>query len=576
MSQTPPLRRGFRSRTLATIRLPLLAAALAVLLAAGGLATNGSISGDPGGRGSPPGATGDPPPPSAALPTPIRHVFVIYLENEGVDQIYGKVPFETHLANEYAWGGDALTHHMTGYYAICHPSAPNYLAVTSGNSLQCGSDAYHNYTTERNLFNLLDTAGRTWRVYAESMPRACDLQSSGEYAVRHNPVPFFGDLGGDGSRSICRTHDLPLANLTEDYPYGSTPPNFTFVVPNLLNDGHDTSAAVADWFLSQFVSKLVNQTWFSTSAIFVTYDESFGTHPDSGYDGLDGGPVYLASVSPYSKGIGAVDATNASHYNLMSTIEWLLGLPGTGTGNDSTPAFPAMKGLFKFPNTTAYALSGMVIASGPKGPIAGATVVVGGGPRTITGANGAFAVELANGSYPFAVAPVLHFVPRPASGTLTVTGVPQIMLVEFSPGAEGSPSGSGNVSSGSFTMTFSTVGLPAATPWTLTLDGVAYPLQAAQVTANLSLATHTFSVAATGYGATPASGTIGPQGSSHLQVISFSPVSPPDAPSTSPDLSGDVTTLLASPILWAALVIAGASVCWLRASSHRSRRHHPR
>jgi hypothetical protein len=120
------------------------------------------------------------------------------------------------------------------------------------------------------------------------------------------------------------------------------------------------------------------------------------------------------------------------------------------------------------------------------------------------------------------------------------------------------------------------VGLPAATPWTLTLDGVAYPLQAAQVTANLSLATHTFSVAATGYGATPASGTIGPQGSSHLQVISFSPVSPPDAPSTSPDLSGDVTTLLASPILWAALVIAGASVCWLRASSHRSRRHHPR
>lgn len=397
MAQDPPFTEGFKPRRLGTPRESLLISVLVVLVVASGIGTTGTGEG----RGSPPSASVALAPVAlgSILPTPIRHVFLIYMENEGVDQIYGKVPFETHLAHAYAWGGDALTHHMTGYYAVCHPSAPNYLAVTSGNPLQCGSDAYHNYTTEKNLFNLLDTAGRSWTAYAESMPAACDIQSSGEYAVRHNPVPFYGNLGGDASGSICRTHDLPLANLTEDYPFGTTPPNFTFIAPNLRNDGHDTSAAVADWFLSRFVSKLVNQTWFSSSAIFVTYDESFGSQPRSGYHGLDGGPVYLASVSPYSKGIGAVDATNASHYNLMSTIEWLLGLPGTGTGHDSTAAFPAMKGLFRFPSTNGYALSGVVTASGTNAPIPGATVAILGGASTTTGTSGGYSVRLTNGSY---------------------------------------------------------------------------------------------------------------------------------------------------------------------------------
>jgi hypothetical protein len=54
------------------------------------------------------------------------------------------------------------------------------------------------------------------------------------------------------------------------------------------------------------------------------------------------------SVSPYSVGLGAL-GVNASHYNLLTTIEWLLGLPSTGTGNDGTSQFPALTGLFHFP-----------------------------------------------------------------------------------------------------------------------------------------------------------------------------------------------------------------------------------
>lgn len=282
-------------------------------------------------------------------PGPIQHVFLIMMENEGVDQIYGTEPFETRLADSYAWGGDALSNGGVGYYAVCHPSAPNYLAITSGSSLQCGSDGYTNHSGRNNLFNVLDGAGASWVAYAESMPVACDSQNVGEYAVRHNPAPYYGDLGGQAVGAPCEMNDRPIANLTLDYPYNATPPAFTYIAPNLLNDGHDSSAAVADGFLGGFVSRLVNTSWFGSTAILIAYDESFGASPNSGYDGLSGGPVYMVSVSNYSKGIGPVELSNSSHYDLLSTIEWLLGVPGTGSGNDSTSAFPAIHGLFRFP-----------------------------------------------------------------------------------------------------------------------------------------------------------------------------------------------------------------------------------
>jgi hypothetical protein len=282
------------------------------------------------------------------LPTPIKHVFLIMMENEQTSVIYGPAPYETKLANSYAWGGDANTNHGVGYYAVCHPSAPNYLALTSGMELQCGSDSYNSYNVS-NLGSLLDTANDSWIAYAEGANVSCQLYNSGEYVVRHNPFTFYSNLGGNTSGSACMTHDVPIANLTNDYPYNATPPAFTFVAPNVLDDGHSSSAAYGDSWLSTFIPKLIAAPWFSSSVIFITYDEAYlhdGAYNSTGYDGLHGGPVYTVAVSPYTVGMGALD-TNSSHYNELTTIEWLLGLPRTGTGLDGTPNFPAMTGLFQ-------------------------------------------------------------------------------------------------------------------------------------------------------------------------------------------------------------------------------------
>jgi phosphatidylinositol-3-phosphatase len=329
---------------------------VAVLLGTGLVAAHGLGGGPGNGTGGPPGgpgACGGPGPGDrqgggcSPFPTPIQHVFLIVMENEQTNIIYGQQPFETALANEFAWGGDANTPEGVGYYATCHPSAPNYLALTAGQPLQCGSDGYSTYSAN-NLGNLLDTAGESWVAWEESATVPCQTTTTALYAVKHNPFPYFSDLGVDTPGSACETHVLPIANLTQDYPYSATPPAFTYIVPNLLNDGHNTNASVGDGFLASFVPKLMAERWFQSSVIFITWDEGYnanGSENFTGYDGLNGGPVYTVAVSPYTAGVGAL-GFNSTHYDVLSTIEWLLGLPGTGTGNDSTPAFPALPALF--------------------------------------------------------------------------------------------------------------------------------------------------------------------------------------------------------------------------------------
>lgn len=324
--------------------LALIAAAIAVFAALG---ASLALPASP----APATSTGSSDPPTSTsphLPTPIQHVFLILMENEQTSVIYGHQPYQTSLAKTYAWGGDANRGNHTGYYATCHPSAPNYLALTSGQPLQCNSDAYATYPVN-NLGNELDQANESWVAYSESATVPCQTTTVGLYAVKHNPFPYYSDLSPGVPGSACATHDLPIANLTQDYPFAATPPAFTYIDPNLLNDAHSSSAAVGDLFLSQFIPNLIAQPYFSSSVIFIVYDEAYTEHGIenfTGYDGMWGGPVYMVAVSPHTVGMGGL-RLNETHYDLLSTIEWLLGLPGTGSGADMTAQFPVMTGLFQ-------------------------------------------------------------------------------------------------------------------------------------------------------------------------------------------------------------------------------------
>jgi hypothetical protein len=287
----------------------------------------------------------------AGLPTPIQHVVVIFLENRIASNVFKYGPFEAYLAEHYAYADH--------YYGVCHPSAPNYLAVTSGETLQCGSDNYNVYSAE-NLGTLLTGAGRTWAGFAESMPYACDPHDAYPYEAKHNPFLFYSDIVNNSA--YCAAHDLPLTSWYGDVANG-TVPNFAFIEPNMTDSGHDGTLPYADNWLRGFLGPQLNASWMQSSAVFVTYDEGIANGQDdtSGYNGTVGGHVFFTAVSPFVRG-NSTYTPYASHYNLLSTVEWLMGVGSTGH-NDSS-AFPAMKGLF---NLSAPGNGGGLPLPGPLG-----------------------------------------------------------------------------------------------------------------------------------------------------------------------------------------------------------------
>jgi phosphatidylinositol-3-phosphatase len=334
------------------------------------------------------------------LPTPIQHVFVVVMENSPYSSVLSGGSFERYLVSRYT-----LANH---YYGVCHPSAPNYLALTSGATWQCGSDGYTKYDTE-NLGHELQRANLSWNGFEESMPTPCDTSDSYPYAVKHNPFPYYKDIVTN--QTLCAAHDVGFPVWNSDVANG-TLPTFAMFTPNLKNDGHDTGVTYGDHWLRGWLSPYLNATWFSHTVFFVLYDEGVGSN--AGYNGTSGGHIYLVAASPYARA-NYTYATNGSHFSLLATIEWLLGLPSTGH-NDSRTQFAPMKGLLTFPTVLPLSLTASSNVTAGVAPLAVAfDAVPGGGTPPYT-----YRWELGDGSMNSSKN-VSHVFVSPGNYTVNVT-----------------------------------------------------------------------------------------------------------------------------------------------------------
>jgi len=240
----------------------------------------------------------------------IRHVVWIWFENEDQSNIIGNhcCSYFTHLARRY---GNA-----THYYALGHYSADNYTGATGGIPC-CYDDSYHQLSN-RSIFRQLPN-GQS-RSLEESMPSPCDTSNSGEYAVRHNPeVYYVRTLGPD-----CAKYDIPYA--TASIPDLSA--KFTFVTPNLCNDAHDCSTAIADRWLASEVPLFMHTPQYKagTTVIFITFDEG-SSNVSEGPTSPPNNQIPMIVVSPRSSG---QDGTQWTHYSLLATTEQIFGLSKLG------------------------------------------------------------------------------------------------------------------------------------------------------------------------------------------------------------------------------------------------------
>jgi hypothetical protein len=255
------------------------------------------------------------------------HVVVLIFENHEYTSVIGSssMPNFNNLANQYTL--------LTQSYAVRHPSLPNYIALTSGDTQGITTDCSTCYVNATNIADSVEGAGRSWKGYMEDMPSPCySGSSSGKYAKKHNPFLYYDDIRTNAAR--CQAHDVPLTQLDTDLQNGSLP-NFAWITPNLCNDGHDCSLATADAFLGPLVSKITSSpAWDANSLLILTFDEGSSSASCCGLPSSAGGHIATVLVSPLVKN-GYKDSTPYSHYSILKTLAKSWGMSSLGHAADS-------------------------------------------------------------------------------------------------------------------------------------------------------------------------------------------------------------------------------------------------
>jgi phosphatidylinositol-3-phosphatase len=329
----------------------------------------------------------------AAAGPPIRHVFVLMLENENAATTFAGQPPSPYLAQTLPAQGAMVAN----YYGIGHASLDNYIALISGQApnektqLDCplfsefllqqpGLDAHGQLlglgcvypNTVKTLPDQLEAAHLTWKGYMEDMGKDPRRESAtcghppidrrdetliataaDKYAAKHDPFVYFHTIIDDQAR--CDTHVVNLSVLPKDLQSAATTPNYVFITPNLCNDGHDPLCIdggpggfeAVDGFLREWVPRILASPAFKQDGLLViTFDESEGSGPEgstaccgekplasarrpAGVLGPGGGRIGAVVLSPYIKA-GTVSTVPYNHYSLLRTVEDIFGLGHLG------------------------------------------------------------------------------------------------------------------------------------------------------------------------------------------------------------------------------------------------------
>jgi hypothetical protein len=340
------------------------------------------------------------PPPSravaaASVAPPVRHVFVVNIENKGFGTTWGQRSAAPYLAKKLRAKGMLLTQ----YYGTAHRSLGNYLAQISGQgptwAIQhdCSVYARFHFLHPGDRFvndgqalgdgcvypkrvgtlpEQLVAAGYRWRGYMQDMARPCQHGRLGhddpwttarkheQYATRHNPFMYFRSI--TSRPSYCRHHVKPLAALTADLTKPSRTRSLSYITPDLCHDAHDAHCvhgrpgglrAANGWF-KRWVPKILHSPAFRADGLLViTADESEGPKEDSraccgegpgpnagrpGLDGPGGGRIGALVISPFVRP-GTSSSTPYNHYSLLGSIEDVFGLTRLGYAATVTSTF---------------------------------------------------------------------------------------------------------------------------------------------------------------------------------------------------------------------------------------------
>ncbi|KAI9439396.1 hypothetical protein BJY52DRAFT_1229679 [Lactarius psammicola] len=266
------------------------------------------------------------------------------------------------------------------YYALTHPSGPNYMAAAGGDFLGDRDDALYHippkrvtcqffcFTTSPDRPVVSPPSSTFWRqrVYPGHHTRKTypltDLKDLKQYSLssvnylntsapaytfyvrKHNPTIFYDSVASVPSRlALHRNFNDFAADVN-----ASALPQWIFVTPNMDNDGHDTTIGFAGQWVDYWLAPLLNDTNFNN-------DLWSSSHL-----------AKLRRAVPESAR-GTVDSTYYTHYSSLSTVEanWGLGPLGRGDTNKT------LSNVYSVANVTGYTNLDVALADIPLTNITG-------------------------------------------------------------------------------------------------------------------------------------------------------------------------------------------------------------
>jgi hypothetical protein len=371
------------------LRTPLTLASFAGLVLALAVALVALM---PSAQGRPAAPSGDVTGARAGTVPPVKHVFVVNIENKDYEKTWGPDSGAPYLAKRLRSKGVLIDN----YYGTAHHSLGNYLAQISGQGVtkqiqaDCTTFAdwsgsgvvapgqYHGDgcvfpAKAPTLAGQLDEAGYSWRGYMEDMTSPCrhpkldtrdrmqKAEEDDQYATRHNPFVYFHSI--IDRPKYCAAHVVDLGQLKHDLEQVGSTRNLSYITPDLCSDGHDAPCidgrpgglrSINAWMKSWIPQILASPAFKKDGMLIITADESDGVSSDSsaccgevagpnadqpGIEGPGGGKVGALVISRWTRP-GTSSATAYNHYALLGSLEDVFGLPYLG--------FASADGLRKF------------------------------------------------------------------------------------------------------------------------------------------------------------------------------------------------------------------------------------
>jgi hypothetical protein len=270
--------------------------------------------------------------PATKLP-PVKHVFVVMLDDEPYATVFGPASPAHYLTGSLEKKGELLVR----YYAVAHEQLANGIALLSGQGptpqTAQNCPTYENVTpgtvgaegqvsgsgcvypsATQTLGGQLAAKHLTWKAYLEGMdesPGAAARSATGAcghpalgaadptsaltppgaqtYATWRNPFVYFHAVIDSPE---CESNDVGLSALKGDLASAKRTPSFSYIVPGRCDDGDatpcaagaPTGMAAANGYLEKVVPEILGSKAYKENGLLViTVDEapSSGEYADS-------------------------------------------------------------------------------------------------------------------------------------------------------------------------------------------------------------------------------------------------------------------------------------------------------